>query len=153
MADTLNIDIFSMVQVPKIVPIINLPYPVYNFTATESQVRDLIQLSNYNIYKAGTRERIDGYTIDNYFPHGGGGGTSDYNELENKPSINNHTLRDNSSLEDIGALEIPETGEIGDALTITNVDAQGKPSHIGSRAIQEFDPNIYDIELNCIVSE
>lgn len=152
MADTLNIDIFSLTRVPKIVPIINLPYPVYNFTATESQVRDLIQLPNYNIYKAGTRERIDGYTIDNYFPHGGGG-TTDYNELENKPSINNHTLRDNSSLEDIGALEIPETGEIGDALTITNVDAQGKPSHIGSRAIQEFDPNIYDIELNCVVSE
>lgn len=153
MADTLNIDIFSMPRLPELVPIINLQHPVYNFTATESQLRDLIQLPNYNIYKAGTRERIDGYTIDNYFPHGGGGGTSDYNDLENKPAINNHTLRDNSSLEDIGALQLPQTGEVGDALTITGVDAQGKPSTIGSKPIQEFDPEQFDIELNCIVSE
>lgn len=153
MADTLNIDIFSMPRLPELVPIINLQHPVYNFTATESQLRDLIQLPNYNIYKAGTRERIDGYTIDNYFPHGGGGGTSDYNDLENKPAINNHTLRDNSLLEDIGALQLPQTGEVGDALTITGVDAQGKPSTIGSKPIQEFDPEQFDIELNCIVSE
>lgn len=153
MADTLNIDIFSMPRLPELVPVINLQHPVYNFTATESQLRDLIQLPNYNIYKAGTRERIDGHTIDNYFPHGGGGGTSDYNDLENKPAINNHTLRDNSSLEDIGALQLPQTGEVGDALTITGVDAQGKPSTIGSKPIQEFDPEQFDIELNCIVSE
>lgn len=155
MADTLNIDIFSMPRLPELVPIINLQHPVYNFTATESQLRDLIQLPNYNIYKAGTRERIDGHTIDNYFPHGGGGGggTTNYNDLENKPSINNHTLRDNSSLEDIGALQLPQTGEVGDALTITSVDAQGKPSHLGPRTIQEFDPEQFDIELNCIVSE
>jgi hypothetical protein len=56
-------------------------------------------------------------------------------------------------LEDIGALQIPQTGEVGDALTITSVDAQGKPSHIGPRTIQEFDPEQFDIELNCVVSE
>ena len=35
---------------------------------------------------------------------GGGGGTSDYNDLTNKPSINNVTLSGNKSLSDIGAV-------------------------------------------------
>ena len=67
--------------------------------------------------------------------------------------INNHTLRDNSSLEDIGALQLPQSGSVGDALTITQLNAQGKPSKLGPRTIQEFDPDKYNIKLNCIVSE
>ena len=33
---------------------------------------------------------------------GGGGGTNNYNELTNKPSINTHTLVGDSDFEDIG---------------------------------------------------
>jgi hypothetical protein len=154
MADTLNVDIFSLVKLPKIVPIVNLPHPVYNISLTEEEILQLIQMPNYNLYKAGTRDRVDGSTIDEYFPHGGGGGgTSDYRELTNKPSINNHTLRDNSSLEDIGALQLPQTGAIGDALTITQLNAQGKPSKLGPKTIQEFDPDKYKLEVNCVISE
>lgn len=154
MADTLNVDIFSLVKIPKIVPIVNLPHPVYNISLTEDEILQLIQMPNYNLYKAGTRERIDGETMEEYFPHGGGGGGSnDYRDLANKPSINNHTLRDNSSLEDIGALQLPQSGAVGDALTITQLGPQGKPSKLGPRTIQEFDPSKYNIKLNCIVSE
>ena len=159
MADTLNVDIFSLVKLPKIIPIVNLPYPAYNVTLTEEEILQLIQMPNYNLYKAGTYaagapERVDGTTIEEYFPHGGGGGgTSDYRELANKPSINNHTLRDNSSLEDIGALQLPQTGAVGDALTITQLNAQGKPSKLGPKTMQEFDPDKYNLVVNCTISE
>lgn len=34
--------------------------------------------------------------------HGGGGGTTDYADLENKPKINGTTLSGNKSLSDLG---------------------------------------------------
>lgn len=139
MADTLNVDIFSMSRLPELVPIINLSHPVYNFAATESQLRDLIQLPNYNIYKAGTRERIDGYTINDYFPHGGGGGgTSNYNELSNKPSINNVTLRDNLNLSQLGGIDMPSTGDVNQALVVTETSAEGKPTKVGFETIDPW---------------
>lgn len=42
---------------------------------------------------------------------GGGSGTSNYNDLENKPKINGTELKGNVSLEDLG-IEIPEIPEI-----------------------------------------
>lgn len=47
----------------------------------------------------------------------GGGGTSDYTDLTNKPKINNVTLAGNKSLSDIGAADASET------YTETEVDA------------------------------
>lgn len=51
---------------------------------------------------------IDGTTTEIYAPTSGGGegGTSDYSELSNKPSINNVTLSGNKTLADLG-IEIP----------------------------------------------
>jgi hypothetical protein len=39
---------------------------------------------------------------------GGGGGTSDYTDLTNKPKINNVTLAGNKSLSDLGIVEVTE---------------------------------------------
>lgn len=46
----------------------------------------------------------------------GGGGTSDYNQLSNLPSIGGNTLKGDMSLEDIGDTPIP-TKTIQDAVT------------------------------------
>ena len=46
----------------------------------------------------------------------GGGGTNDYNQLSNLPSIEGNTLKGNMSLEDIGDTPIP-TETIQDAVT------------------------------------
>ena len=49
-----------------------------------------------NLYEAVVAARIAGKS-------GGGGGTSDYDDLENKPSINNVTLSGNKTLSELGA--------------------------------------------------
>ena len=46
----------------------------------------------------------------------GGGGTSDYNDLTNKPSIGGVTLSGNKSLSDIGAIAAPASPATGDFL-------------------------------------
>ena len=43
----------------------------------------------------------------------GGGGTSDYTQLTNKPQINSVTLTGNKSLSDIGAIAAPSSPETG----------------------------------------
>lgn len=56
---------------------------------------------------------------------GGGTGTDDYNELSNKPKINNVTIAGNKSLSDIGAADASETytdAEV-DALLADKADA------------------------------
>lgn len=47
----------------------------------------------------------------------GGGGTSDYTDLSNKPSINSVTLVGNKSLGDLGALPKPSSASNNDVLT------------------------------------
>ena len=57
---------------------------------------------------------------------GGGGGTSNYNELTNKPSINSVELRGNKSLSDIGAYEKPSGGIPGTDLSSDVQTSLGK---------------------------
>lgn len=52
-----------------------------------------------------------------YWASGGGGGTSDYTDLSNKPQINSVTLSGNKSLADIGAIALPSSASSGDFLT------------------------------------
>lgn len=49
----------------------------------------------------------NGANLIGSFIQGGGGGTSDYNDLDNKPSINNVTLSGNKTSHDLGLM--PET--------------------------------------------
>ncbi len=46
-----------------------------------------------------------------------GGGTRDYNKLFNQPSIEGHTLKDNSTLDDIGVTQAIDT-KIGNVAII-----------------------------------
>ena len=47
--------------------------------------------------------------------HGGGGGTSDYDDLSDKPQINGNTLTGNKTSENLG---IHDVKIVGDALVI-----------------------------------
>ena len=70
-------------------------------TATESiDVGDTIEI--------GTNCKVSENLVDQIAE--GGGGTSDYNQLDNKPSIEGYTLSGDMTLEDIG--DIPITDEV-----------------------------------------
>lgn len=43
--------------------------------------------------------------------HGGGGGTSDYEQLINQPQINGHTLTGNQTSADLGLTTVTITGD------------------------------------------
>lgn len=43
--------------------------------------------------------------------HGGGGGTSDYEQLSNQPQINGHTLTGNQTSADLGLTTVTITGD------------------------------------------
>ena len=77
MADTVSVDIIDMTIPEKNhrnIPVINQPNPCYAYDITEAELKQMIQLSNYNVYEAGTRKVITGKNIEDYFPSGGGGG-------------------------------------------------------------------------------
>lgn len=132
MADTINVDVISLVKVPHIVPVINMEHPAYNVPVTEDDLLQLIQFPNYNIYEAGTKKVITGRNIDDYFPHSGGGGgeggTTDYKALSNKPSINSTTLMDNKTGSQLGLVNMPATGSVGQVLSVKTVNASGAPT-------------------------
>lgn len=133
MADTISIDVISLVKIPHVIPIINLEHPAYNVPVTEAELLQLIQFPKYNIYEVGTNKVITGRNIDDYFPHSGGGGeggTTNYAELSNKPSINSTTLLDNKTGSQLGLVNMPATGSVGQVLTVKSVNAAGKPSEV-----------------------
>lgn len=77
MADTVSVDIIDMTIPEKNhrnIPVINQQNPCYAYDITEAELKQMIQLSNYNVYEAGTRKVITGNNIEDYFPSGGGGG-------------------------------------------------------------------------------
>lgn len=64
------------------IPVINQPNPCYGYDMNSYEAHLLIQLSNYNIYEAGTTHIINGKNINEYFPGGGGGGVTPYEVQE-----------------------------------------------------------------------
>ena len=77
MADTISVDIVDMTIPEKNhrnIPIINQPNPCYGYDISAEQLKQMIQLSNYYVFEAGTRKVIDGTNFEDYFPSGGGGG-------------------------------------------------------------------------------
>ena len=73
-----------------------------------------------------------------YSEHGGGGGTNNYEELANKPSINNVTLAGNKSLSDLG---VPtKTSELtNDSGFITSVPVASVNSKTGNVVLDASD--------------
>lgn len=49
----------------------------------------------------------------------GGGGTSDYNMLRNKPTLNGVEIKGNKTSEDYGIIGLPDGGQIGDLVSKT----------------------------------
>lgn len=77
MADTLTInvrDIRYSDEVHVRIPVIGQTNPCFGYDATESQIRQLVFIPNYEIIDAATGVVINGYNLDDYFPGGGGGG-------------------------------------------------------------------------------
>lgn len=78
---TVAIDVID-ISIPeanhKNIPIINKPNRCYGYNANAKEVWQLIQLSRYNIYEAGTNKSINGNNYYDYFPEeeGGGGGVT-----------------------------------------------------------------------------
>lgn len=83
---------------------------------------------------------------------GGGGGTSDYDELENKPSINNVELIGNKTLQQLGIqgtlpfrFGIDENGDYGyykvGADTLTPFNAGGEPVPYGGTRMRGLQGN------------
>ena len=66
---------------------------------------------------------------------GGGGGTSDYDQLSNRPQINNNTLTGNKTSSDLG---------LQDALTETQLAAVN--SGITEEKLQQVETNISSIQ-------
>ena len=64
-------------------------------TEINKKIGNIIAGSNVNVQRVGDTVTISAVG-------GGGGGTSNYNELDNKPSINDITLTGNKSLTDLG---------------------------------------------------
>ncbi len=106
MADTVTIDIRDMSVGPAStinIAVVNQPNPVAGYSATEYELSRLINIPKYRITDSATGEVISGVNWSEYFPSGGGGGgTTNYNQLDNKPSINNVTLDGNKTTSDLG---------------------------------------------------
>lgn len=69
--------------------------------------------------------------LGTYFPKsgGGGGGTSDYDELTNKPSINSVTLSGNKTTSDLGIDEVPNITSNDDGKVLTATYNEGTGSY------------------------
>ena len=74
MADTtVAIDVVDVTSNDPIA-VIGVPQPCKNYEATATEVRQLIQISKYYVYEAGTKKVITGRNFNEYFPDEGGGG-------------------------------------------------------------------------------
>lgn len=139
MATTINIDILSYTNYPKIVPVINVEHPVYDQSVTEYELLKLIQLPNYRIFEAGTQKIINGTNISKYFPHGGGGGggeggVTSYPDLTDLPQINGTTLKDNKTAAQLNLMSIPSASsstKVGQILTVKSI-TDGKITDVSS---------------------
>ena len=72
---------------------------------SDSRVEKILSatLGNYDKPLPRPQSRVEEYLLAIKEQGGGGGGTKDYNALENRPSINGTTLQGDLTLEDIGA--------------------------------------------------
>lgn len=108
MTKTINVDVIDKSVAPKNpvnICIVNKPNPAKNCTVTESQLYRLINMPSYWVYEAGTTNIITGKNFEKYFPSSSGGGTgsanNNYQNLENKPSINGVELIGNKTTADL----------------------------------------------------
>lgn len=126
-AQTLNVDFmrisdspeyaqFESLQRCKLCDTIKVLFPQYNVEGTFKIVKTEYDVLNdrYLTLELGTLSISLATALginssgSNYVSVGGGGGTTNYNDLENKPSINGTTLSGNKTSADLGILESPD---------------------------------------------
>ena len=93
MADeTILVDVINM-TIPsgnhRMIPIINQPNPCYGYEIDGFKLKHLIQLSDYNVYEAGTKTLITGKNYSDYFPDEGSGGGGGGSTLISKTIVEN----------------------------------------------------------------
>ena len=100
----------------------------------DSRVEKILSatLGNYDKPLPRPQSRVEEYLLAIKEQGGGGGGTKDYNALDNKPSINGTTLQGDLTLEDIGAAS-------NGSKNIYNAD--GENVTIGGSGGNTYDPD------------
>ena len=93
---TVAIDVID-ISIPKDnhrnIAVINQPNPCYGYNANAKEVWQLIQISRYYVYEAGTKNIISGDNYYDYFPEeGGGGGGVTPEEVQNMIDSSMNTL-------------------------------------------------------------
>ena len=98
---------------------------------SDSRVEKILSatLGNYDKPLPRPQSRVEEYLLA--IKEQGGGGTTDYNALENKPSINGTTLQGDLTLEDIGAASNGSKN---------SYDAEGEEVTIGGSGGNTYDP-------------
>ena len=87
------IDISIPVDNHRNIAVINQPNPCYGYNANAKEVWQLIQISRYYVYEAGTKNIISGDNYYDYFPEeGGGGGGVTPEEVQNMIDSSMSTL-------------------------------------------------------------
>lgn len=102
-------------------------------------------------YPGNVYDVVDGAWHDTGVPanEGSGSGTSNYNDLENKPSIGNVSLEGNKTLDELGIPSKQEVKEKQDAISQVNVtvnDAEGTPSGSASVSGSTLNINLENIK-------
>lgn len=146
---TVAIDVID-ISIPeanhKNIPIINKPNRCYGYNANAKEVRQLIQLSRYNIYEAGTNKSINGNNYYDYFPEeegGGGGGGVTPEDVQNMiaasidaavsssstNAIQNKVIKEyvdtglNSKADTSSLADVATSGDYGDLINPPTVDS------------------------------
>lgn len=102
-------------------------------------------------YPGNVYDVVDGAWHDTGVPanEGSGSGTSNYNDLENKPSIGNVSLEGNKTLDELGIPSKQEVKGKQDAISQVNVtvnDAEGTPSGSASVSGSTLNINLENIK-------
>lgn len=116
---------FESLQRCKLCDTIKVLFPQYNVEGTFKIVKTEYDVLNdrYLTLELGTLSISLATALginsssSNYASVGGGGGTTNYNDLENKPSINGTTLSGNKTSANLSIHEVPSGGTTGQVLS------------------------------------
>ena len=124
---------------------LTLPRGPQGFTGFDAKINghntiEIIEGNNIKLKQEGNQLKISSI--------GGGGGVSDYNELDNKPKINGIELKDNLTTEDLGIQVIQgEKGDKGDTGPQGPQGPKGPQGPSGQNGTNGIDGKNYSVEV------
>lgn len=114
---------FKTLQTCKLCDSVNVTFPRYNVEGTFKIVKTEYDVLNerYLTLELGTLSislatALGINSSGSYYVSVGGGGTTDYDDLTNKPKINNVTLSGNKTTNDLSIHDVPSGGSAGQVL-------------------------------------